>query len=152
MIDESLLRGDLAHLLKRTEDNIRARCEESADVDQPLQERYDAARSAGRTGTTFQAWREGEITQAAQRDLDNATRMKAESHRQVDLYIEQGKATAEERSGAVWNEAQGRIQEVRLERARVEDKRRALLADLSHVRGTVQDLEHHLGTNGAPEA
>jgi hypothetical protein len=95
--------------------------------------------------------RAGEITQAAQRDLDTATRMKAESHRQVDLYIEQGKATAEERSGAVWNQAQGRIQEVRLERDRVEDKCRSVLADLTHVRGTVQELEHYLGSNGAPE-
>jgi predicted nuclease with TOPRIM domain len=113
-------------------------------------EKIEADRVAAETIGAAEG-RAGQITQAAQRDLDTATRMKAESHRQVDLYIEQGKATAEERSGAVWNEAQGRIQEVMLERDRVEDQRRALLADLGHVRGTVQDLEHHLGRNGACE-
>jgi hypothetical protein len=65
VIDESILRDGLARLLKKTEDNIRARCVVSPDVNRPLEERHDAARSAGRTGTTFQAWREGEITQAA---------------------------------------------------------------------------------------
>jgi predicted nuclease with TOPRIM domain len=112
--------------------------------------KIEAERVAGETIGAAEG-RAGEITQAAQRDLDTATRMKAESHRQVDLYIEQGKATAEERSGAVWNEAQGRIQEVLLERDRVEDQRRTLLAELTHVRSTVQDLEHYLGSNGAPE-
>jgi hypothetical protein len=65
VIDESLLRADLARLLERTEKNIRARCDESPEVNRPLEERYNAARSVGRTGATFQAWREGEITQAA---------------------------------------------------------------------------------------
>ena len=114
-------------------------------------EKIEAERVAGETIRSAEV-KAGEITGTAQRDLDNATRMKAESHRQVDLYIEQGKATAEERSGAVWNEAQDRIQEVRLERERVEDQCQAVLADLGHVRGTVEDLEHYLGGNGASEA
>ncbi len=64
MIDETLLRNDLIRLLTATENNIRERCDESPAVNTPLQERYDAARRAGRTGMTFSEWREGEITQA----------------------------------------------------------------------------------------
>jgi hypothetical protein len=65
VIDEPRLLDGLTRLLTATENNIRRRCDEDGDVNQPLQERYDAARKAGRTGLTFQAWREGEITQAA---------------------------------------------------------------------------------------
>ena len=65
MIDETHLRDDLIRLLTATENNIRTRCEEEPTVNHPLEERYQAARHAGRTGMTFSAWREGEITQAA---------------------------------------------------------------------------------------
>lgn len=64
MIDEARLRDDLIRLLKRTEDNIRGYCDEKPAVNKPLEERYEAARKAGRTGMTFNVWREGEITQA----------------------------------------------------------------------------------------
>jgi restriction-modification enzyme MmeI-like protein len=64
MIDEPLLLEGLTRLLIATEDNIRRRCDEEAAVNQPLQDRYDSARKAGRTGLTFNVWREGEITQA----------------------------------------------------------------------------------------
>lgn len=64
MIDETLLRDDLIRLLTVTESNIRTRCDEEPSVNRPLEERYQAARRAGRTGMTFSAWREGEITQA----------------------------------------------------------------------------------------
>ncbi len=64
MIDETGLRDDLIHLLTATENNIRRRCDEEPAVNRPLEERYDSARRAGRTGMTFNAWREGEITQA----------------------------------------------------------------------------------------
>jgi len=93
-----------------------------------------------------------EITDAARRDQEEAARLQLESHRQIDLYLDQGRETAEELAGAVWNQAQGRIQELRRERERVEDERRSMLAQLSHVRGTVEDLEHYLGHNGASEA
>ncbi len=64
MIHEARLRDDLIRLLKATEDNIRRRCDEESSVNAPLQDRYEAARKAGRTGMTFSTWREGEITQA----------------------------------------------------------------------------------------
>ena len=64
MIDEPRLRDGLARLLTATEDNIRRRCDDEAAVNQPLQARYESARKAGRTGLTFNVWREGEITQA----------------------------------------------------------------------------------------
>jgi hypothetical protein len=65
MIDEARLLDDLVRLLTATEDNIRQRCNDEPTVNQPLQERYEAARKAGRTGVTFTVWREAEITQAA---------------------------------------------------------------------------------------
>jgi len=64
VIDETRLRDDLIRLLTATEDNIRTRCEEDPAVNRPLEERYQFARQAGRTGMTFSAWREDEITQA----------------------------------------------------------------------------------------
>ena len=64
MIDEPRLLAGLVRLLDKTQDNIRRRCNDDAAVNQPLHERYDAARKAGRTGLTFDVWREGEITQA----------------------------------------------------------------------------------------
>jgi hypothetical protein len=64
LIDEPLLRNDLIRLLTATENNIRTRCDEEPSINRPLEERYQAARQAGRTGMTFGAWREGEITQA----------------------------------------------------------------------------------------
>ena len=64
MIDQTRLCDDLIRLLTATENNIRRRCDEEPAVNRPLEERYRAARQAGRTGMTFSAWREGEITQA----------------------------------------------------------------------------------------
>jgi hypothetical protein len=64
MIDEPRLLDGLTRLLTATENNIRQRCDDDAAVNQPLQERYEAVRKAGRTGLTFNVWREGEITQA----------------------------------------------------------------------------------------
>jgi hypothetical protein len=64
MIDEVRLRDDLSRLLTGTEDNIRRRCDEEPAVNSSVQERYDSARKVGRTGMTFNVWREGEITQA----------------------------------------------------------------------------------------
>lgn len=64
MIDEPRLLDGLTRLLTATEDNIRRRCDDDSAVNQPLQERYESARKAGRTGLTFNTWREGEITQA----------------------------------------------------------------------------------------
>ncbi|MCX6625571.1 MAG: BREX-2 system adenine-specific DNA-methyltransferase PglX, partial [Acidobacteria bacterium] len=64
MIDEPRLLEGITRLLAATEKNIRVRCDEDPAVNQPLQERYESARKAGRSGLTFQVWREGEITQA----------------------------------------------------------------------------------------
>ena len=64
MIDEPRLLDGLTRLLTATENNIRQRCDDDPTVNQPLQERYAAARKTGRTGITFNVWREGEITQA----------------------------------------------------------------------------------------
>lgn len=64
MIDEPRLRDGLARLLTATEDNIRHRCDDDPNINQPLQERYESARKAGRTGLTFNSWRDNEITQA----------------------------------------------------------------------------------------
>jgi chromosome segregation ATPase len=107
-------------------------------------EKLEAERIAAETMAAAEG-RATEISDAARRGQEDASRQRLESHRQVDLYIDQGKATAEELAGAVWNAAQGRIQEVRLEQDGVEDQRRSVLEELSHVRGSVEELEHYLG-------
>jgi predicted nuclease with TOPRIM domain len=114
-------------------------------------EKLEAERVAAETIAAAEA-RAEEIRKAAQFDLDTADRMGGESHQQVDLYLDQGRAMAEERAGAVWNEAHDRLQEIRAEQERVEKKHRSLLSELSHVRGTVADLERYLGSNGTSEA
>jgi hypothetical protein len=64
VIDETRLRDDLIRLLISTEKNIRTRCDEEPVVNRQIEERYQSARRAGRTGMTFSTWRENEITQA----------------------------------------------------------------------------------------
>jgi cell division septum initiation protein DivIVA len=91
------------------------------------------------------------ICEAARFDQDAAGRMRLESHQQVDLFLEQGRAMAEERAGAAWNEEQGRVEEVRSQRDRVDGQRRSLLEDLNHVRGNVEELERYLGPQRVPE-
>lgn len=113
-------------------------------------EKLEAERIAAQTVAAAEA-RATEISDAARRDQEEASRQRLESHRQVDLYIDQGKATAEELAGAVWNAAQGRIQEVRLEREVVEDQRRSVLEELGHVRGSVEELERYLGRETASD-
>jgi hypothetical protein len=95
--------------------------------------------------------RAAKIYEAARFDQEVAAKMRLESHQQVDLYLEQGRVMAEERAGALWNEAQGRMLEVRLERERVEDLRRSLLEDFNHVRRNVEELERYLGHQLEPE-
>jgi hypothetical protein len=114
-------------------------------------EKLEAERIAAETIAAAQA-RATEISEAARRGQEESSRQLLESHRQVDLYTDQGRATAEELGGAVWNAAQNRIQEVRLERDRVEDQQRSLLEELSHVRGSVADLERYLGRERVSDA
>jgi cell division septum initiation protein DivIVA len=110
-----------------------------------------AAEQAGAEMLAAAEARAAKILEAARFDQDTGSKMRLESHQQVDLYLDQGRAMAEERSGAVWNDAQARIQEVRLERERVEDQRRSLLDELNHVRGNVRALESYLGHDQVPE-
>lgn len=58
----------LAALQKRVlllEDDLRARCNAQPEVDAPLRKDYEAAREKGRTGLTYNAWRDEELTQIA---------------------------------------------------------------------------------------
>ncbi len=91
--------------------------------------------------------RAAKICEAARFDQETAAKMRLESSSQVDLYIEQGRAMAAERAGALRNDTQARIQEARRERERVANQQRSLLDDLNHVRGNVEELERYL----APE-
>ena len=52
-------------VVKRLEDDLRGRCDGDAEVDRPLRERYEEAKSKGRTALTYKAWREEELTQVA---------------------------------------------------------------------------------------
>jgi hypothetical protein len=72
MIDSALLLTQLQStktsrttVVKRLEDDLRRRCEESAEVDAPLQAQYEAAKAGKRTALTYKAWREDELTNIA---------------------------------------------------------------------------------------
>ena len=72
MIDSKKLLTDLQSktgsrttMVKRLEDDLRARCDADPTVDAPLQAQYEAARKQKRTALTYKAWREEELTQVA---------------------------------------------------------------------------------------
>jgi hypothetical protein len=72
MIDSKKLLADLQSktgsrttMVKRLEDDLRARCDVDPAVDAPLQAQYEAARKQKRTALTYKAWREEELTQIA---------------------------------------------------------------------------------------
>jgi hypothetical protein len=65
MIVAANLLNDLKPVLRKLEDDIRERSQSVPDARDHLQAAYDAARSAKRTGETFTAWRDEQVTQAA---------------------------------------------------------------------------------------
>jgi hypothetical protein len=65
MIDPARLLADLQRLLKRLEDDIRARVQADASIDARLREEYDKAKAASRTAQAYEVWREDYITQVA---------------------------------------------------------------------------------------
>ena len=65
MIEAKRLLDDLKRLLRRLEDDLRERSRVVETLRDALQREYQAAQEAGRTGETFEAWREGMLTQAA---------------------------------------------------------------------------------------
>jgi hypothetical protein len=72
MIDSKKLLADLQSktgsrttMVKRLEDDLRARCDADPAVDAPLLAQYEAARKQKRTALTYKAWREEELTQIA---------------------------------------------------------------------------------------
>jgi hypothetical protein len=72
MINSSRLLADLqskstsrATMVKRLEDDLRKRCNAEPEVDAPLKEQYQAAKTKKRTALTYKAWRDEELTQIA---------------------------------------------------------------------------------------
>lgn len=65
MIDRQKLLSDLKPLLKATEADLRARCDEAPAINAGLEKEYAQARDAGRAGVTFEEWRADLITQVA---------------------------------------------------------------------------------------
>jgi hypothetical protein len=65
MIDAKQLLDDLKKLARKLEADVRQRCAEQPEVDEPLRKEYVAARNAGRTASTYETWREERIAQAA---------------------------------------------------------------------------------------
>ncbi|MCX6924239.1 MAG: hypothetical protein NT154_13660 [Verrucomicrobia bacterium] len=65
MIDSKQLLTALQKSVTLLEDDLRARCNAQAEVDAPLRKDYDTARDKGRTGLTYNAWRDEELTQIA---------------------------------------------------------------------------------------
>jgi hypothetical protein len=67
MINRSALLADLKRLVTTVQDDLRARASSAdvPDVGHRLADEYARAQAARRTAATFEAWREGEITQMA---------------------------------------------------------------------------------------
>jgi len=65
MVNRQRLLNDLKPLLKQMEADLRARCDEVAEIDAGLKREYNEARAADRTGATFEEWRADLITQVA---------------------------------------------------------------------------------------
>ena len=65
MIHPKRLLDDLKRLLRRLEADLRERAATVAELAELLQREYLAAREAGRTGESFEMWRDGTLTQAA---------------------------------------------------------------------------------------
>ena len=65
MIDAQILLSDLQRLLKRLQDDLRARIQELPDLKASLSAEWQAARDAARTAEAFESWLEQVITQAA---------------------------------------------------------------------------------------
>jgi hypothetical protein len=65
MINSKQLLSDLQKRVRVLEDDLRARCGAQAEVDAPLKQDYEMARSKGRTSLTYNAWRDEELTQVA---------------------------------------------------------------------------------------
>lgn len=65
MIDRQQLLADLKPLLRELEADLRARCDEVAQINAGLTKEYEEARSANRAGVTFEEWRADLITQVA---------------------------------------------------------------------------------------
>ena len=65
MISTKTLLTALQKRVLLLEDDLRARCNAQPEVDAPLRKDYEAAREKGRTGLTYNAWRDEELTQIA---------------------------------------------------------------------------------------
>jgi hypothetical protein len=63
MIDRQQLLADLKPLLRELEADLRARCDEVAQINTDLTKEYEQARAANRAGVTFEEWRADLITQ-----------------------------------------------------------------------------------------
>lgn len=65
MINPKRLLEDLKRFVKRLEDDLRERADNVHEMADRLKSEYRSAKEAGRTGKSFEAWREGILTQAA---------------------------------------------------------------------------------------
>jgi hypothetical protein len=63
MVDRQKLLADLKPLLRELEADLRARCDDVAEIGQLLTKEYNEARAANRAGVTFEEWRADLITQ-----------------------------------------------------------------------------------------
>ncbi len=65
MIEPKRLLEDLKRFVKRLEDDLRERASSVSEMADRLKAEYQSAKEAGRTGESFEAWREGVLTQAS---------------------------------------------------------------------------------------
>ena len=56
MTAAATLLDDLRRQLRKLEDDLRQRCDDHLDLDQPFRDEWSAASTAGRTALTYPAW------------------------------------------------------------------------------------------------
>ena len=65
VIDAKQLANDLRKLVRRLETDIKEHSRATAETDQQLRTQHQRARDAGRTGQTFESWRDEQVTLSA---------------------------------------------------------------------------------------
>lgn len=88
-----------------------------------------------------------EIAEEARHQRDEAGQEVERARKQVEQFIKEAEEAAEQRAEAVWDEAQVQLSEARKELERLEEQRRATLAELARLR---ELLEGVIGGGNGP--
>ena len=110
-----------------------------ADVEAEARAERDEALRAATELTRAAEARAAEIREAARREERQAAPSE-DTRREAARRLEEGRAAAEQRSRAVWEEAQGSIRQAQLELERLDKRRQIAIEELARLQGSLEDL------------